>query len=112
MTLVASSVSPSALSLITPSETGAAASAVELAEASQQFEAVFLRQFLGEALQPLLSMTPEGGGSNSHVYQYLVTQVLSESLAQQEVFGLSSLLQQQLSGSVGLEAPRSKDEVQ
>ncbi|MBC2595035.1 hypothetical protein H5P28_12275 [Ruficoccus amylovorans] len=92
---------------VTPSVTASSAPASQpgdgppvtnLAEASQQFEAVFLRQFLGDALKPLLSATPEGEGGNAHVYQYMVTQVLSDSLAEREVFGLATLLQHQLSG--------------
>lgn len=75
--------------------------ASNLQDASQKFEAVLLGQFLGKALQPLLSKTPESGGGNAHIYQYLTTRVLSESLAEREVFGFASLLQQQLASNAG-----------
>lgn len=48
--------------------TGAAQSNEELKQASQQFEAVFLRQFIGEAMKPLLHPTPGSDGPGAQIY--------------------------------------------
>lgn len=72
----------------------------DLSKASQQFEAIFLRQFIGDALKPLLHQTPGSTGPGAQIYQHLVTEALAENLAQSEAFGFSSLLQMQLAGEL------------
>ena len=79
----------------------------ELVEATRQFEAIFLRQFLGDALKPLLHATPGSEGPGSGFYQYMMTDVISTSLTQQEQFGISSLLQMELSGQLPSRLPTS-----
>lgn len=69
-----------------------------LVEATRQFEALFVRQFLGEALKPLLHATPESQGPGAGIYQYMMTDVISQSLAQREQFGISSILQLEFAG--------------
>lgn len=69
----------------------------ELVNATRQFEAVFLRQFLGDALKPLLHATPGANGPGAGIYQYMMTDVIANSLTQDEHFGMASLLQMQLS---------------
>lgn len=68
----------------------------ELIEATRQFEAVFLRQFLGDALKPILHATPGSDGPGAGIYQYMMTDVIANSLTKQEQFGMASLLQMQL----------------
>ncbi|MEX0322951.1 MAG: hypothetical protein AB3N63_12380 [Puniceicoccaceae bacterium] len=68
----------------------------ELIDATQKFEAVFLRQFLGDALKPLLHATPGSDGPGAGFYQYMMTDVIANSLTSQEQFGMASLLQMQL----------------
>ena len=77
----------------------------KLVEATRQFEALFLRQFLGNALKPVLHETPESKGPGSGIYQFMMTDVIAQSLTQQEHFGISSLLQMQLAGSPVPDAP-------
>lgn len=85
-----------------PKASESAASA-ELRQASQQFEAVLIRQYLNEALQPLLNETMGSGVTGSDMYQYMITDKLADELANQNTFGVASLLQMQLT------APSFKD---
>lgn len=73
--------------------------AERLASASREFEAVLLRQYLGEALKP---MTESGSlFSNSNpMYGYLITDALAGGLASAGVFGFSHVLQAQLGGGL------------
>jgi Rod binding domain-containing protein len=73
----------------------------DLAEASEKFEAIFLRQFLDKAMKPLLHDTPGSGMSGAGIYQYMMTDVLANSLSEQGQFGFSSLLQMQLANEAG-----------
>ena len=72
----------------------------DLHQATEKFEAIFLRQFLGKALEPLLHSTPGSKGPGAGIYQYMITDALSGSLAEQGQFGFSSLLRMQLMGEV------------
>lgn len=67
------------------------ASPAKLGEASRQFEAILLRQFLGESMKPLLE-----GGPSGQVYGYLLTDSLADSLSKAGGLGLSSVIQAQL----------------
>lgn len=70
-------------------------------EATEQFEAVFLRKFLGDSLKPLLHSTPGSGAPGAGVYQYMVTDALANQLSESGEFGFASLLQMQLTGGRG-----------
>jgi Rod binding domain-containing protein len=72
----------------------------DLGEASRQFEAVLIRQFLGDSLKPLLHDTPESKAPGAQIYQYMMTDAIAESMSKEGVFGLSSMLQMQLSTAV------------
>lgn len=76
----------------------------ELNEATQQFEAILLRQFIGEALKPLLHDTLGSQVAGAGVYQQMVSEVIADNLAQSGDFGFSSMLQIQLAGAAQ-EAP-------
>ena len=64
--------------------------------AAQQFEAILVRQLLGDAMKPML-----GSGVNaaqapgSDVYQYLVTDVVAQSVAQGGGLGIAKMLMTQ-----------------
>ncbi len=75
---------------------GAAPEGERLAAASREFEAVLLRQYLGEAMKPL---TKGGGalGGNNSIYGYMITDALATGLSSSGVFGFSNLMQAQLS---------------
>lgn len=86
-----------------PAAAAESAGAAELRQASQQFEAVLIRQYLNEALKPLLNDTMGSGVTGSDMYQYMITDKLADELANQNTFGVASLLQMQLT------APSFKD---
>lgn len=69
----------------------AASAPAGLGEASRQFEAILLRQFLGESMKPLLE-----GGPSGQVYGYLLTDSLADSLSKGGGLGLASIIQAQL----------------
>ena len=67
-----------------------------LEAAAKEFEAVFLRQFLGESMKPLLHPTPGSEAPGRQIYEYFVTDALAGELSEKGLFGFSSLLQMQL----------------
>lgn len=82
-----------------------------LEAAAKEFEAVFLRQFLGESLKPLLHPTPGSEAPGGQIYEYFVTDALAGELSEKGLFGFSSLLQMQLTQgpSAGESPPSSKE---
>lgn len=65
----------------------------ELQIASQQFEAIFVRQFIDQAMTPLLA-TPIGGNETAaSVQQHMISDALANSLAESSIFGISDILQ-------------------
>ena len=83
-----------------------------LEAAAKEFEAVFLRQFLGESLKPLLHPTPGSEAPGGQIYEYFVTDALAGELSRKGLFGFSSLLQMQLmhGSSAGESSPNLKEE--
>jgi Rod binding domain-containing protein len=72
-----------------PGQSGAQAAAA-------QFEAILVRQLLGEAFKPLLGSSGGEKAPGSDVYQYLVTDVVSQSVAQGGGLGIAKMLMPQL----------------
>lgn len=65
--------------------------------AAEQFEAILVRQLLGDSLKPLLSSGVDGAKApGSDVYQYLVTDVVAQSVAQGGGLGIAKMLVSQL----------------
>lgn len=87
---------------------GAAPEAERLGAATREFEAILLRQYLGEALKPLTSGGPGLGGNNA-VYGYLVTDALASSMAASGVFGFSSLMQAQVASATSSQDDLTND---
>jgi len=71
----------------------AAQSPEKIHEASRQFEAILVRQFLSESMKPLLE-----GGPSGQMYGYMLTDTLADSMTKGGGFGLSSVIQAQLGG--------------
>ena len=71
----------------------------KIAEASRQFEGILLRQFLKDALNPVVKGFLNEKGSSNDIYRYFLSDVLADSMSQDSVFGISSLLQMQLQNS-------------
>ena len=63
----------------------------KVAEVSQQFEAILMRQFLSESMKSLLQ-----DGSSGQVYGYMLTDSLAGTMTKAGGFGLSNILQAQL----------------
>jgi Rod binding domain-containing protein len=69
----------------------------KIAEVSRQFEAVLLRQILGQAQKPLFkSGLLESSNSSNSIYQDLVTQQLADRISRGGSFGFASVLEHQL----------------
>ena len=67
------------------------------AAVSQQFESVLVKQFLNEALKPMFQGVFNEDGNAHRLYRHFFTDAISESIASGGGFGVSTLLQQQLS---------------
>lgn len=68
----------------------------KLKDATEQFEAILIRQYLSEAMQPLFDDSMMGQASGSHMYQYMITDAMASELSNNSTFGVASLLQMQL----------------
>lgn len=69
----------------------------KIAEVSRHFEAILLRQFLGDATKPMMG-GEEGGMSSTmrDIYQDMVVNTLAEQISSGGKFGLTSAFQRQL----------------
>ncbi len=63
--------------------------------AGEQFEAILVRQLLGDAFKPMFGGA-ETKAPGSDVYQYLVTDVVAQSVAQGGGLGIAKMLVSQL----------------
>lgn len=61
-----------------------------------QFEAILVRQLLGESLKPMLGGDSGAKTPGSDVYQYLVTDVVAQSVTQGGGLGIAKMLVSQL----------------
>ena len=68
----------------------------ERAEACRQFEALLLRQILGQARRPVLNPKSESGGTAGSIYRDMITERLSDSMSKGGGIGLARSLEQQL----------------
>lgn len=63
---------------------------------SQQFESVMIKQFLNEALQPMFKGVFNENSEGHRMYRHFFTDAISDSMSKGGGFGISSILQQQL----------------
>jgi flagellar protein FlgJ len=68
----------------------------KIAEASRQFEAVLLRQFLSESQKPVITSEFTDNSSTAGIYQDMVTNQLADSLSRTGGIGLAKCFEQQL----------------
>jgi Rod binding domain-containing protein len=68
----------------------------KIAAVSQQFESVLVKQFLKEALKPMFKGVFNEDGGAHRMYRHFFTDAISESVASGGGFGVSNILQQQL----------------
>jgi Rod binding domain-containing protein len=69
----------------------------KVAAVSDQFESVLVKQFLKEALKPMFKGVFNEDGGAHRMYRHFFTDAISESIASGGGFGVSTILQQQLS---------------
>lgn len=66
---------------------------------SQQFESLLVKQFLNEALQPMFKGVFNEDSEGHRFYRHFLTDSLSDNIVKGGGFGISSILQQQLSNA-------------
>lgn len=69
----------------------------KIAEASRQFEAVLLRQFLSESQKPVINSSLTDNSSTAGIYQDMITNNLADSLSRSGGIGLAKVFERQLS---------------
>jgi len=83
--------------------------AQKVKEASRQFEALILRQILGQARKTVFHSTLNKDSMSSGIYQDMVTNQLADAISQSGSFGLARSLELQLghqaSATAGTDAP-------
>src|ERR1019366_7068893 len=68
----------------------------KIGEASRQFEAVLVRQFLTESQKPVIQSEFTDNSTASGIYQDLITNQLADSLSRGGGIGLAKVFQRQL----------------
>ena len=68
----------------------------KIAEASRQFEAVLLRQILGDAQKTVIPSEFSDSSTAAGIYHDLITKTLADSISKSGAFGLARTFQQQL----------------
>jgi peptidoglycan hydrolase FlgJ len=68
----------------------------KLTEVSRQFEAVLLRQILGQAQKPMFQSSLFNSSSSNAIYQDMITEQLADRISRGGSFGFAKVLQQQL----------------
>ncbi len=68
----------------------------KIAEASRQFEAVLLRQILGESQKTVIPSEFSDNSTASGIYQDLITNTLADDISKSGAFGLAKTFEQQL----------------
>jgi Rod binding domain-containing protein len=72
----------------------------KLKEACRQFEAILLRQILGEARKSASASTADAKSSVSGIYDDMVNNQLADNISRSGAFGLAKSLETQLSHQV------------
>lgn len=65
----------------------------KVAEASKQFEGVMLRQYLKDALKPLVETEMTKNSSSDQIYRSYLIDIMAGSMAESGAFGVSNSLQ-------------------
>lgn len=68
----------------------------KIAEASRQFEAILLRQFLSESQKTVFKSEFSDNSAATGIYQDMITNQLADCLSQGKGFGLAETFRQQL----------------
>ncbi len=68
----------------------------KIAEASQQFEAIMLRQILSESQKPVIQSEFTDNSTSAGIYQDFVTNQMAESMAKSGAVGFARVFERQL----------------
>jgi flagellar protein FlgJ len=79
----------------------------KIGEASRQFEAILLRQFLTEAQKPCFKSEFTDDSSEAGIYQDMVTNQLADALTRGNGVGLAQVFQHQLTQRHGADKAES-----
>jgi Rod binding domain-containing protein len=77
-------------------QVGPAKNAVQAAKAAQDFEAVFINEFLGAMFEGIQTDGPFGGGPGEAIFRSLMLDQYSKTIASQGGFGLADAVKRQL----------------
>lgn len=77
----------------------------KIAEASRQFEAVLLRQFLTEAQKPVIKSEYSDNSTAAGIYKDFINNQLADSLARSGGFGVAENFTRQLTKPAPLSTP-------
>ena len=89
-------VDASRLSVETLANNKALSEEQKIAEASRQFEAILLRQFLAESQKPVIQSAFADNSTASGIYQDFITNQLADSLSRNGGIGIAKTFQRQL----------------
>jgi flagellar protein FlgJ len=73
----------------------------KIGEASRQFEAVLLRQFLSESQKPVITSEFTDNSNTAGIYQDMITNQLADSLSRGGGIGLAKTFERQLTPHTG-----------
>ncbi len=79
----------------------------KIAEASRQFEAVLLRQILGDAQKTVIPSEFSDNSTAAGIYQDLITKTLADNISKSGAFGLARTFAQQLNHPDGINSKSS-----
>lgn len=65
----------------------------KVAEASKQFESVMLRQYLKDALKPVVETDLTQNTASDEIYRSYLIDIMASSMAESGAFGVSNTLQ-------------------
>ena len=82
--------------------------AEKVAEAGRQFEAILLRQILGEAMKPVFKSDLAGQSAQAGIYQDMVVNQLADNVSRAGGLGLADSLNRDLSRQLS-SAPKPSD---
>ncbi len=68
----------------------------KIAEASRQFEAILVRQFLSESQKPVIQSAFTDNSASAGIYQDMITNQLADNLTRNGGIGLAKTFEQQL----------------
>ena len=77
-------------------QVGLAKNAAQAAKAAQDFEAVFINEFLGAMFEGIETDGPFGGGPSEAIFRSLMLDQYSKTIASQGGFGLADAVKRQL----------------